>query len=305
MTAYLGRRLFQSVFVLLGLVTAVFLVTQGLGDPARLMVPPEAPVDVYLQMRHSMGYDDPLAVQYTRFLSRAVVGDFGLSLWQHMPVVKLVFWRLPATLLLAFITVTLAIVIGIPVGMLSAVRPGSLADRATIVVSLAGVCIPGFWLALMLILVFAVHLRWAPTSGYGQPKHLVLPVLTLMMPLMGSMAQLVRCTMIEEIKRAYVITARAKGLAESTVLYRHTLKNVAIPVITQAAGNLLGLLNGTVIAETIFAWPGLGLLTIEAINNRDLPLLQGAVIVYATMVIAINLLVDLLYAMVDPRVRFK
>jgi len=305
MTAYLGRRLFQSIFVLIGLVTAVFLVTQGLGDPARLMLPPEASVEAYQELRQAMGYDDPILVQFIRFVSRAAIGDFGLSVWQHVPVMPLVMGRLPATLILAFVTVALSILVAIPVGMLSATRPGSLADRVTTVLSLAGVCVPGFWLALMLILFFAVTLKWFPTSGYGEPKFLVLPVLTLLPLLVGNISQVVRCTMLDEIQRAYVVTARAKGLPERKVVYYHALKNVAIPVITQAGGNLLGLLNGTVIVETIFAWPGLGLLTIEAINNRDLPLLQGCVVVYAFMVIAVNILVDILYAAVDPRVRFQ
>lgn len=304
MTTYLARRLFQSVFILAGLITVVFFITQVLGDPVRLMLPQEAPLEIVEEMRNAMGYDDPLLVQFARFVGRAAIGDFGVSVWQNVPVLPLVLGRLPATVLLAFVTITMAVLVAIPVGVLSAVRPGSLADRLTTVASLTGICVPVFWLALILILVFAVTLRWFPTSGYGGWNYLILPVLTLVVRSIGRIAQLVRSSMLEEMSQPYVTTARAKGLPESRVIYLHALKNAAIPVITLIAGDLLGLLNGTIVVETIFAWPGLGTLTIEAILNRDLPLLQGTVAVYAIMVVGMNLLVDLLYAFVDPRVRF-
>jgi peptide/nickel transport system permease protein len=245
-----------------------------------------------------------LLVQYGRFVGGALTGDFGDSVWQRVPVWPLVLSRLPATALLAFVTVTLAVLVAVPVGTLSAVRPGSLLDRAVTLVSLTGVCVPSFWFALMLILVFAVNLRMFPTSGYGEWKHLALPVLALVVKSSGRIAQVVRTSMIEEMNRGYVSTARAKGLSERTVTYYHALKNAAIPIITLTSGELISLLDGTVVIEWIFAWPGLGLLAIDAISQRDLPLVQGAVVLYASMVVVMNLLVDLLYARIDPRVRF-
>lgn len=304
MTKYLIQRLLQSLLVIAGLLVVVFFVTHALGDPAQLMIPEDAPEELYLEMRAAMGYDDPILVQFGRFFGRAIIGDFGVSIWQRVPVFDLVLDRLPATLLLAFVTTVMVVIVAIPLGTITALKPSSPLDRVATIFSLAGVCVPPFWLALMLILVVAVQLRLLPTSGYGAPKYLILPILALMWRPVGHIAQITRTSLHDIMSRPYVLVARAKGLGEWRVVYSHALKNAAIPVITLASGALAGLLNGSTIIESIFAWPGLGLLTVDAIRNRDLPLLQGAVVVVATMTVLLNLLVDILYAAVDPRVRF-
>lgn len=305
MSKYLVRRLLQSLLVVVGLLVVVFFVTHALGDPARLIIPENAPEELYLEMRASMGYDDPILVQFGRFFSRAIVGDFGVSIWQKIPVFDLVLNRLPATIQLAFMTTLLAVLIAIPLGCISALKPNSLLDRLSTILSLAGVCVPNFWLALVLILLLAVRFRLLPTSGYGEPQNIVLPILALLWQPVGRVAQITRTSLLDVMSRQYMLTARAKGLAQSRVIYSHALRNAAIPIITLASGVLAALLNGSTIIETIFAWPGLGLLTIDAIRNRDLPLLQGSVVVVATMTVLLNLLVDIMYAIVDPRVRFE
>ncbi|HEY8477139.1 MAG TPA: ABC transporter permease [Chloroflexota bacterium] len=302
--SYLVRRLYHSIFVLAGLIVVVFLVTHVVGDPARLMLRPEAPREQYEALREQLGLNDPLHVQFGRFVGQLARGDFGDSIWQRVPAFPLVLQRLPATLILAAATIALALPLGILLGTASALRPRSLVDRFIAVLSLGGISTADFWLGFMLILVFAVELGWLPTSGYGGVEYIVLPTLALAFRPLGRISQLTRSTMLDELSKAYVHTARAKGLAERTVVFYHVLKNAAIPIVTLTADEAAALLNGAVVIETVFGWPGVGVLLVQAIEHRDFPLVQASVFVIAGMVILLNLLVDFVYTLLDPRVRY-
>jgi peptide/nickel transport system permease protein len=285
-------------------VVAVFFVTHLLGDPARLMLRPEATEEQVQQLRESLGLNDPLLVQFGRFMGDLVRGDIGNSLWQRVPAMPIVIGRLPATLYLAGVTLALAIPLALTLGIVSAIKPRSLADRVVTVVSLAGVSTADFWLGLMLILFFAVELGWLPTSGYGGINFVVLPAAALAVRPIGRVSQVVRSAMLEEMSKPYVTTARAKGLGERIVIISHTLKNAAIPILTMMGDEAAALLNGAVVIETLFGWPGVGILLIQAIEKRDLPLIEATVIVIAVMIVSVNLLVDLVYTLIDPRVRY-
>ncbi|MEA2528725.1 MAG: peptide/nickel transport system permease protein [Thermomicrobiales bacterium] len=282
----------------------MFFVTHLLGDPARLMLRPEATEEQVHQLRESLGLNDPLLVQFGRFMGDLVRGDIGNSLWQRVPAMPIVIGRLPATLYLAGVTLALAIPLALTLGIVSAIKPRSLADRVVTVVSLAGVSTADFWLGLMLILFFAVELGWLPTSGYGGINFVVLPAAALAVRPIGRVSQVVRSAMLEEMSKPYVTTARAKGLGERIVIISHTLKNAAIPILTMMGDEAAALLNGAVVIETLFGWPGVGILLIQAIEKRDLPLIEATVIVIAVMIVSVNLLVDLVYTLIDPRVRY-
>jgi peptide/nickel transport system permease protein len=286
-------------------VVAVFFATHLLGDPARLMLRPEATDEQVAALRAEMGLDDPILVQFGRYLGDLARGDFGESLWQRVPAMPIVLDRLPATLYLAGVTLAVAVPLALLLGVVSAVRPRSLPDRIVTVVSLAGVSTADFWLGLMLILLFAVELGWLPTSGYGGVSFVLLPAAALAVRPMGRISQVVRSAMLDEMGRAYVTTARAKGLRERVVVFSHTLKNAAIPIITMMGDEAASLLNGAVVIETLFGWPGIGILLIEAIEKRDLPLVEATAIVIAVMIVGVNLLVDLTYSLIDPRVRYQ
>jgi peptide/nickel transport system permease protein len=302
---YLLRRLIHSIVVLLGLIVVVFFMTHLVGDPASLMLRPEATQEQREAVRERLGLIDPLPVQFGRFLSGAVRGDFGDSLWQRVPAMPVVLSRLPATLYLASVTLLLAVPLAILLGIVSAIRPRSLVDRVVTVVALGGVSTADFWLGLMLILLFAVRLGWLPTSGYGGLQFVLLPAIALAFRPLGRISQVVRSAMIDQFGQAYVTTARAKGLSERVVVYLHTLKNAAIPIVTLVGDEAASLLNGAVVIETVFGWPGVGILLIQAIERRDLPLIEAAVIVIAVMIVTVNLLVDLAYMLLDPRVRYR
>jgi peptide/nickel transport system permease protein len=305
MSNYFARRLFYSILVIAGVSVVVFIVTHMLGDPVRLMLPLEASTQEVQAMRQHLGYDQPLYVQFMAFASKAVVGDFGDSLWQRTPALPLVLERLPASLLLSLVAMAIALAGAVPLGILAAIRPRSLLDRVCVVVSLAGVSLPVFWLGMMFILLLAVALGWFKTSGYGGWEYLTLPAITLAALPLGRITQIVRSSMIDEMHRTYMSTARAKGLKESTVVMRHALKNAAIPIVTLSAWELTRMLAGyTIVVEKVFAWPGYGQLAMQAIERRDLPLVQADVFVVAIIVVALNVGVDLLYGALDPRVRF-
>lgn len=282
----------------------VFFVTHLLGDPARLMLRPEATEEQVQALRESLGLDDPLLVQFGRFTGDIIRGDFGDSLWQRVPALPIVLDRIPATLYLAGITLTVAIPIAVVLGIISAVKPRSIADRIVTVVSLTGVSTADFWLGLMLILFFAVELGWLPTSGYGGAQYVILPAAALAVRPIGRVSQVVRSAMLEELSKGYVTTARSKGLGERVVVFYHTLKNAGIPIITLVGDEASALLNGAVVIETLFGWPGVGILLIQAIERRDLPLIEASVIAIAVMIVLVNLLVDLTYTFLDPRVRY-
>ncbi len=292
------------MLILLGLVVAVFFVTHLLGDPARLMLRAEASDEQVEALREQLGLDDPILVQFGRYMGDFVRGDFGDSVWQKVPAMPIVLDRLPATLYLAAVTLGVAIPLAVVLGIISAIRPRSLADRLVTVVALAGVSTADFWLGLMLILLFAVELGWVPTSGYGGFQYVILPAATLAVRPIGRISQVVRTSMLDEMSRGYITTARAKGLKEQVVVVRHSLKNAAIPILTMMGDEAASLLNGAVVIETLFGWPGVGILLIQAIENRDLPLIEATALVVAVMVVGINLLVDVAYSVIDPRVRY-
>jgi peptide/nickel transport system permease protein len=289
---------------LLGLVVAVFFVTHLLGDPARLMLRPEATDEQVEMLRESLGLNDPLYTQFGRFIGDLAQGDLGESLWQRVPAMDIVRDRLPATLYLATATLGIAIPLAVILGVISAVKPRSVADRLVTLFSLAGVSTADFWLGLMLILIFAIELGWLPTSGYGGINYVILPAVALALRPIGRISQVVRSAMLDEMSRAYVTTARAKGLSDRVVIFSHTLRNAAIPILTMMGDEAASLLNGAVVIETLFGWPGIGILLIQAIEKRDLPLIEATVIVIAIMIILVNLLVDLTYSIIDPRVRY-
>jgi peptide/nickel transport system permease protein len=282
----------------------VFFVTHLIGDPVSLMLRPEATEEQRQALRERLGLNDPLPVQFGRFMSGALRGDFGQSIWQRVPAMPIVLDRLPATIYLASVTLLLAIPLSIVLGIVSAIRPGSVVDRVVTVIALGGVSTAEFWLGLMLILLFAVRLGWLPTSGYGGIQYVLLPAIALAVRPLGRVSQVVRSAMLDQFSQPYVTTARAKGLSERVVVYLHTLKNAAIPIATLVGDEAASLLNGAVVIETVFGWPGVGILLIQAIERRDLPLIEASVIVIAVMIVTVNLLVDLTYSLMDPRVRY-
>jgi peptide/nickel transport system permease protein len=260
-------------------------------------------VEAYAQR---MGFRDPLVVQFWNWAKKALRGDFGDSLWQREPAMGLVLERVPATLQLCFTAIILAVGASVPLGILAALRPRSWLDKLTTSFSLVGVCIPDFWLGLMLILLFAVSIHLCFTSGYGTPRHLILPAITLAARPWGRITQIVRSSMMDEMHRTYMMTARAKGLSEQKVIISHALKNASIPIVTLAAWELTRMLAGyTIVVETVFAWPGFGQLAMQAIEERDLTLIQANVFVVALIVVAMNIAIDFAYATIDPRVRLE
>ena len=286
-----------------GVSVLVFALVHLSGDPVLLMVSSDAPPDVVASTRRALGFDRPLWQQFASYASRAVQGDLGISLRSNRPVSALIAERLPATVLLTVAALVIAVAIAIPAGIVSAVKRGSVIDRLAMVGAVGGQAIPIFWLALLLIAFFGVRLRWFPVYGSGTLWHLVLPAVSLSTIILGRLARLVRSSMLEVLGQDYVRTARAKGLAEPRVLGLHALKNAAIPIVTLLGLQFAQLLGGAVVTETIFAWPGIGRLVVEAIFNRDFPVVQGVVLVVSLIFVAMNMLVDLAYAALDPRIR--
>ena len=276
-----------------------------LGDPARLMLRPEATQEQVQAVRDRLGLNDPLHVQFTRFFSGILRGDFGESIWQRAPAFPIMLERLPNTLYLAGVTLLIAVPVAVTLGVTSALKPGSLFDRLATVVAMAGVSIADFWLGLMLILYFAVHKQWLPTSGFGGPEFVILPALALMVRPLGRISQVVRSSMLDQLRQPYITTARSKGLRERVVITLHAMKNAAIPALTLLGDETATLLNGAVVIETVFGWPGIGLLLIQAIERRDLPLIEACVFAIAIMIMVGNLLVDLAYSFFDPRIRYS
>src|SRR5499425_2715495 len=303
MRRYVLARLAQSALVVLLSLTAVFGMVRLGGDPVLLFLPMDIQAKDVNEIRQRMGFNDPLVVQYGRFMAGAVRGDFGESLRYRRDAFGLVLERLPATLLLAGAAIALTLVAAIPLGVVTAVRRDTFVDHVGTLATVLGQATPGFWLGLMLIYVFAVQLRWLPTGGYGTLAQLIMPAVVLAAFYAARVARLTRSATLEVLGEEYIKTARAKGLAEGRVLAKHTLRNAAIPIVTLAgleAGQLLG---GAVTTETIFAWPGLGRLTVQALLNRDFPVVLAAVFVISVTYTLINLIVDLLYGWLDPRTR--
>lgn len=304
MLRFLIRRLATAAVVVFGVVTVIFVLARLLGDPVAVMIQPGMTAADVVELRRSLGLDRPLWDQYVSFLVNALRGDFGVSPWQNQPALGLVLQRLPATLLLTAAAVVFALVVALIVGSLSAMYRGTLVDRIGMLVVLLGQSIPNFWLGLMLVLIFATQLRWLPTAGNTSWAHLILPMITLGFFSLARLTRLVRSELLTVMARDYVRTAHAKGLPRSLIFRRHALPNIAIPVITVLAVDFGLLMGGAVVTETIFAWPGVGRLMIQAIGQRDFPVLQAGVFVIALLVVLVNLIADLAYAWFDPQVRY-
>lgn len=313
MTQYIIRRLMQAVLVLVGVTFLVFIVMYQTGDPVLLMASPDASQEEIETMRRVMGFDRPWYVQYADFMSGAIRLDFGDSMRQGQPVFGLILERLPATLSLAFTAFAFSILVSIPIGIISATKRNSIWDNLTMGFALVGQSLPVFFLGVMLIWIFAGLLNWMPSSGRGgtdadlleRAQHLILPAITLGTFSLAQNARLVRSSLLEVLGMDYVKTARAKGLSENIVILRHALRNALIPVITVMGLQFGILLGGAVITEQVFAWPGIGLLTIRGIQQQDFPLVVGAVTVIAGIFVVLNLIVDLTYGFLDPRVRYN
>jgi ABC-type dipeptide/oligopeptide/nickel transport system permease component len=300
---FVVRRLVHTALVALGVVTLVFVALRLSGDPASTMLPGDASVDELRALRHTLGLDQPLTTQYVSFLWSAVRGDFGESFRHQQPAFGLVLERLPATLELAFAALLLAVVVALPLGILAALHRGRLLDVVAMGLAVVGQATPYFWMGIMLILVVSVDLGWLPTSGRGGWQRLILPAITLGTHFAAVLARLTRTSMLEVLGQNFVTTARAKGLAERRVILAHALKNAAVPVVTLIGLQFGTLLGGAVVTETIFAWPGVGRLAVQSVFVRDYPVVQAGVLVLALAFVAINLLVDLLYGVLDPRIR--
>ncbi len=302
MIRWLARRALHLLIVVLGVYTALFFLLRLTGDPALLYVSEDAGPAQIQRVREQLGLADPLPVQYVRFLGRAMVGDFGLSLRHNQPALPLVLASLPATLELTGAALFLAALIGVPVGILSATRRNSVADHLCLVASLIGQCVPTFWLGIILILILTLDLGWLPSSGRGTVAHLLMPALTLGAYSIARVARLARSSVLEVLNQDFVRTARAKGLAERVVILRHVLKNAAVTIVTILGLTVSTLLGGAVITETIFDWPGVGRLLVQAVFVRDYPIVQGTAFLIAAMVTAVTLVTDALYAWLDPRI---
>jgi peptide/nickel transport system permease protein len=304
-TRFLVRRLVLTVPVLIGVATLVFsLIHLVPGDPVQAMLGESASPQDIAELRGRLGLDRPLLVQYGVFLRNLAKGDLGASLRTNQGVASAIAERMPATFELAFASMLLAILVGIPLGILAAVRAGSRVDIAATTVSLIGISMPNFWLGPLLAIVFSVELGWLPVSGRGTVANLVLPAITLGAPLTAVLARMTRASVIEELRELYVLAARARGLSFARAVLRHAFRNSLIPVVTVLGLQFGAVLTGAVITETIFAWPGVGRLLIQSISFRDYPLVQGCILLIATTYVAMNLLTDLAYGLLDPRIRF-
>ena len=300
----LRRRLLLALPTLLGVATLVFAFLRLVpGDPVEVMLGESAAAADVVALRHELGLDRPLPLQYVRFLAHLVRGDLGRSIAYRAPVAAVIADRYPATLELAATALLLALGLALPLGIAAALRPRSTVDRAARAASLAGVCLPAFWLGPLLILLFALRLGWLPVSGRGSVAHLVLPAATLALGMAGVLVRLTRASMIAALGEDYVRTARAKGAARWRVVLLHALRNALPPVATVAGLQAGALLGGAIITETIFAWPGIGRLTVQAIDARDYPLVQGCVLVIGATYVAVNTATDLLPRLLDPRLR--
>ena len=305
MSAYVLRRLVLAVPTLVGVTLVVFaLIRLVPGDPARLVLGLQASEEEVQRLRVQLGLDQPLPVQYARFLARLLQGDLGRSVVTGEPVLREIGARLPATVQLAVTSTVVATLAGVAAGVVSATRQYSWWDYAVMTVALFGISLPVFWLGLMLMLLFSVHLRWLPAGGYGTPAHLVLPTVTLAAFSVAIIARMTRSSLLEVLHQDYVRTAWAKGLSSRAVVLRHALKNALIPVVTVIGLQFGGLLGGAILTETVFAWPGMGRLLVGAIVARDYPAVQGTILVFAALFTLVNLAVDVLYAYVDPRIHY-
>ena len=306
MRTYVVRRLWQSALTLVGVSVLVFVILRVVpGDPAKMLLPEGAPQSAIEELNRQLGLQEPLYVQYGLFVQSVFRGDFGQSFQYRAPALQVVTERLMATVQLALAAMLITVGVGVSLGIVAAVRRGTGYDYASTVLAVLGQSLPNFWLGIMLILLFGVALRWLPTSGFESWWHLVLPAVTLAAFPMALVARLTRSSMLEILGRDFIRTGRAKGLAERAVILRHALRNAAVPLLTVLGLQIGTLLGGAVITESVFAWPGMGKLVVDAIFFRDFPVVQTVLILSATLFVVINLLVDLLYTVIDPRIRYS
>jgi len=299
----IATRLLRGLIVIIGVTTIVFVVTRLVGDPVRMMLPFEATEEQRRAFAALLGLDRPLLRQYADFVLSLTRFDFGNSLWQDRPARDIILERMPATLVLVGLAMALTIVLGLLAGVGAALRPGRMTDRMIKTCSLLGLSIPQFWLGLLLIILFAVQLGWLPSSGGESWAHAVLPAITLALPSAGRLAMLTRVTMIDELNQTYVRTAQAKGLSGARIVAVHALRNAGNAILTVLGWELIRMLAGySVVVETVFAWPGIGFLAVQSIERQDLVLLQAVVFTVAAMVVTINLVIDLAYRAIDPRI---
>ncbi len=304
-TRYLIQRFIAAIITLIGVATIVFFLLRLLpGDPARIIAGLLASEEEIERIRVQLGLDKPLWVQYIIFMGRLFVGDLGLSARTSQPVLIEVAARLPNTLKLAVVSTVLATVFGVSAGVIAATRRYSLFDYLASFGSLLGISMPVYWLGLLLIILFAVKLHWLPAAGAEKPTSIILPSLTLALFSVALVARMTRASMLEVLNQDYIRTARAKGLKERTVIFRHALQNAFIPVLTVIGLQFGALLGGAVLTESVFGWPGIGLLLVDSIFARDYPVVQGIVLIFSAMFILVNLIVDILYAYIDPRIRY-
>ena len=304
MLRYLVRRLLLTIPVLLGVATLVFALIHFIpGDPAQAMLGEGAAPEDVAQLRERLGLDRPLLVQSASFLSGVLHGDLGVSLRNDQPVTQQILERMPATAELALASMTIAVLIALPLGIIAAVWRGTLIDFGAMTLSLLGISVPNFWLGPLMAIVFAVELGWLPVGGRGTPAHLVLPAVTLGAALAAILARMTRASLLEELREPYVLAARAKGVSRTRAVLHHALRNSLIPIVTILGLQFGVVLTGAVITETIFAWPGIGRLLIQSISFRDYPTVQGCVLLIAVTYVGVNLITDLAYGFLDPRIR--
>jgi peptide/nickel transport system permease protein len=305
MTRFIGRRLAYSLLSLFLLSLTIFLFVRITGDPAVLFVEPGASEADLEAIRQQFGLDQPIWVQYVAFIASLAQGDLGQSFYYRTPVFELYLSRLPNSLMLASAAMAFSLLIGIPSGILAAVRVGRFWDSAGKVFALLGLSVPSFWVGLVMILFFSVYLQWLPSSGSGTAAHLVMPAFALGWYFAAAHMRLTRSSMLDVLGSEYIKLARLKGLPESLVIAKHAFKNALIPVLTLAGINLVIMINVAVVVETVFAWPGIGRLLYEGITFRDFPVVQGVVLMGGGMIVVVNLLIDILYAVIDPRIRLE
>lgn len=305
MLRYIIKRVCQSAIVLLGITMVVFIVMNLTGDPLDFILPPGTTAEVYEKYEKELGYDDPIMVQYGRFLVNALKGDFGESHYYKQPAMKVVLKRVPATVELALTALALSIIVGIPLGILAAIKRGTPLDAGIRVFALLGQCVPIFWLGMMLMLVFSIWLEWLPTHGNQTVESLILPAVALSAYSCASITRLVRSGMIDVMGQEYITVARAKGVKEFVVVLKHAFKNSLSSVLTILGLQMAGLLGGSLVTETVFSWPGLGRLLQQSVLNRDFAVVEAVVFLIACTFVGVNLLVDLLYAVINPRIKFQ
>lgn len=305
MTTYIIRRLLESILVLLGAVAITFVITRATGDPARLMLSDGATAEQLADFRRDFGLDKPIPVQFVRYINDCLHGDLGKSIRHGLPVTQLIIDKLPNTLKLTFAAMLISLLLSFPIGVFVALHRNTFADSAGTIFALNGQAMPSFWVGLMLSFIFGVKLRWLPISGADTRMHLILPAVTLGFYLTGRLTRLIRSSMLEVLEKEYIRTARSKGILEKVVIWKHALRNASIPVVTYIGLIFADLLGGAMVIETVFAWPGVGRLVINAVLQRDFPLVQGVVLFSALIFVIVNLLVDILYTILDPRITYK